>query len=100
MIDEYVEAYLDAKTDEQRQEVTNHYVGLVTLEEVLPKIAELIGDLDGQQELVMNMASMFTVALADTIVQTGLISNPDAFSEAYINNLDKGWDKLNEQAQD
>ena len=96
MLDDYVTEYLEAETDAERQEITNKYVDLISLEDALPKFAELIGELNGQQELVMNMASMFTVALADTMVQTGLVSDPDVFSEQYIKNLDKGWSELND----
>lgn len=96
MLDDYVTEYLEAETDAERQEITNKYVGLISLDGALPKFAELIGELNGQQELVMNMASMFTVALADTMVQTGLVSDPDVFSEQYIKNLDKGWSELND----
>lgn len=96
MIDTYVTEYLEAETDAERQEITNKYVGLISLEDALPKFAELIGEVNGQQELIMNMASMFTVALADTMVQTGLVSDPDVFSTQYIKNLDKGWNELND----
>lgn len=87
------EKLLNATSDEERNAIIKEYVATATTEDIIKTLADLTLSVDAQQELLLNIASMFTLALTDTMVQSGMITDPD-FNEKYLANLDKNWDNL------
>lgn len=81
-------------TEEERTVIINDFIATASLEDVIRALSELTLAVDSQQELLLNLASMFTLALTDTMKQTGMITDT-SFNEKYLANLDNQWDTLN-----
>lgn len=99
LIDRYIKAINenDTETIKALSEDPSTQLGLA---DVVNKLAELDSVIDGQQELSATLASIFTTALTETIVSSGLVSDVPAFKQMYVNNLDKEWTNIDGRTKD
>ena len=92
IIDSLVEELRGSATDEEVDDIVSRYAKMISTEDVILAIADLSTSLDASEELTLKLASMFTTALVDTMVETGLVTDVEAFSNVYLEKLDNNWD--------
>lgn len=92
IIDSLVEELKGSATDEEVDDIVSRYAKMLSTEDVILAIADLSISLDASEELTVKLASVFTTALVDTMVETGLVTDVEAFSNVYLEKLDNNWD--------